>query len=430
MPGQAKGINGLLSMQYEQYGAYGVDPTTPDLTKIYYETEGFKGSRNLITSNVQTGNRHATKPTLGNVDVTGQMATELMVYPAMSYYAVMGSIDTTVISATGEVLGTALTTPTGVIDSFNQILTLTAATHGVLVGDMVLIAAITAPTGLIGRYCRCVASNATASPVVTSGGLTIPANSFMVRIPLGITGTFTLGAGTIKKVTTPGASYLHVMKSGGALPSLVVEKGFADIGRYFKYNGVKSSKMSLGVLPEGFQKLSFDYMGKKETTSGSSFDSTALDLGKVSLNGFQINTIEEAGVASAIVTKVDLSLDNALDGNTFTVGGQGTRGALNEGTTKVSGTLEAYFQDSALYDKAVASTETSLRVLYQNGSGVGTAGNESIEYKVPELILKQETPTLSGDKGVLISCPFEAYYDNDAAGTSLVITLKTPQLAV
>jgi hypothetical protein len=428
---QAKGINGVLSAQYEQYGAYGVTPTVVAATKLYFETEGFKGSRNMVSSNVQTGNRHPTKPTAGNVDVTGQLATELMVYPAMMYYSAFGSIDTTVISATGEVLATALTAPTGVVDPFNQIMTITSASHTIAVGDVVKLTGLTQPAGLIARYCRCVASNTTAAPVVTPGGITLAAYSFVVRIPLGNSGAI-VGTLAVAKVTTPGQSYQHVIKAGGVLPSLQVEKGFPDIGQYLVYNGVKCSKMSLGVDPEAFQKLSFDFMGKKETLNTTPFCSTVTDLGKTSLAGFQIATLEEGSTLAALgfLTKLDVSLDNAIDGSTYTVGGAGTRGALNEGTVKLSGSAEVFFQDVTLYNKAVAGTPSGLHVTYNNGTGVGTSGNESFDLLIPELLFTQQTPTISGDKGVLVTLPFEAYYGSSAQQTTCQITLKTPQLAV
>ena len=440
MSPQAKGINGLLSAQYEQYNAYGVAPLVAAPTKIYFETEGFKGSRNLISSNVQTGNRHPTKPTQGNVDVAGNIATELMVYPAMLYAAAFGSVDTTVLTVGAEVLGAALAGITAVIDPYNGIITFTmAGVHGVAVGDVVNVAGITAPaTGsntLVGRYLRCFASNNTAAPVAFNAAVpsvTLAAYSFVCRIPLGVSGVFTLGAGSVKKVTTPGSAYQHVIKAGGVLPSLQVEKGFPDIAQYFLYNGVKCSKMTLGVAPEGFQKLSFDFMGKKETVNTTPFSTTPLDLGKTSLTGFQIGTLEEGSTLAALasLTKLDITLDNVVDGATYTVGGAGTRGALNEGTVKLSGTAEVFFADAVLYAKATGSTPSGLHATYTNGTGAGTTGNEQFDILIPELLFKQETPTISGDKGLLVSLPFEAYYSTSTQATTCQITLKTPQLAI
>jgi hypothetical protein len=414
---QAKGNNGLLAMQYESpIDAFGTTPTLPDLTKVYFESEGFKASTNLLTSNVMTGTRQVTKPLLGNIDTTGNISTELGAYPGMLFYGAAGSIKTEANAGTGEAVGTALTTPTAVIDPYTLLMTVTATAHGVLLGDTVLIAGITAPTALNSTYCRVVH--------VTS------ANVFVVRIPLGVTGAFTAGAGTIKKVTTPATTYKHTIKFGGVLPSFLVEKGFPDIGLFFRNHGQKIGKFSLNCTPEGAQKVSFDFIGASVEKTAVTYDSTTTDLGKTSFSGFQAGTIEENGAAIASVMKIDITCDNTLDGSVYAMGGTGTRNSIPEGSCKISGSIETLFENANLYDKAVAGTETSLRVVYNKGTGAGTAGNESFEIKLPELLIKHDLPTISGDKGILYSGPFECYYENSAEGTAAQIILKNSQLAI
>jgi hypothetical protein len=411
---QAKGSSGILSLQYEE--AYNADPAVPDTTKIYFETEGFKGSRNLVASAVLTGSRQPSAPIQGNIDAVGPVATELGAYPAMLFYGAAGSIKTEANGGAGEVVGAALAAATGVIDSYNQEITFTIAAHGLLAGDTVQVLAITAPVALNGTYLR-------VKRVPTVG-------TFVCRLPLGVTGVFTAGAGTLKKVTTPATTYKHTLKFGGVLPSFIADKGFPDIGQYFKYNGAKIGKYSLGAVPEGFQKVSFDFTASKETTGTTPFDSTATDLTKASFSGFMLGTIEEGGAAIANVTKVDISVENNLDTGVYVIGGAGTRGSLPEGTCKVSGTLEALFSGLELYNKAKASTESSLKLIYQSGTGAGTSGNESLEIFLPELIFQQEAPAISGDKGVMISVPFQAFYTNSAEATVAQIILKNTQLAV
>lgn len=412
---QARGTNGLLAVQYEE--TFGSNPATPDTTKVYFESEGLKASRNLISSAVITGTRQPTVPIQGNIDVAGSVATELQAYPGILFAAAAGNVKSEANSGTGEALGTALTTPAGVIDPVNGTAVITCGgAHSLAVGDVVQIAGLTAPTALNGLYCR----------VMAVGSATV----FTARIPLGVSTTWTLGAGTIKKVTTAATTYKHTLKFGGALPSLFIEKGFSDISQYFKYNGCKVSKLSLAATPEGFQKVSFDFSGTKETTGSSAFDSTATDLGKSSFNGFGIGTIEEGGSTIANVTKIDFSIDNALDTSVYVIGASGIRSALPEGTVKVSGTVEALFENLTLYTKAVNSTESSVRVVYNLGTGAGTAGNESFEIKVPELIFKQDAPVISGDKGILVSLPFEAYYQNSSEAAVAQIILKNTQPSV
>lgn len=417
---QSQGIRGILGMQYE--ATYGVVPTadTPavvaDLTKVYFESEGLKGSRNLVSSNIISGRREATKPLQGNIDVQGSIATELGATLGTLLYGVCGSVATTKTSGT-ETLGAALTTPTGTIDPYQQTLTVSSATHGLAVGDIVQITGITIPTALNDKYFRVI-------KVPTAG-------SFVLRIQKGVSGTFTLGSGALKKLssaTTP--AYTHTIVAGGVLPSFYIEKGFPDISQYFQYSGCKINKMSLNLVPEGVQKVSFDFVGKDETVASTSYDSTPTDPGKKSFSGNMIASLTENSSGNNLsnkVTKMDITLENSLDTGVYCIGGASKRGALPEGMLKVTGTLEMIFEDTTLYAKAVSGTKTDLYVQCTIGTGAGTNGNEGLGINIQELVFKQDTPVISGDKGVLVSLPFEGFYDT--LGT-ISFSLLTPAFSI
>jgi hypothetical protein len=83
-----------------------------------------------------------------------------------------------------------------------------------------------------------------------------------------------------------------------------------------------------------------------------------------------------------------------------------------------------------LYTKALNGTESSIRVKYSFGTGLGTAGNESIEFKLPELVYSPKTPPIAGPKGIMVELPFEAYYDNAAEATALQIILMNTQATI
>ena len=235
--------------------------------------------------------------------------------------------------------------------------------------------------------------------------------------------------GVLGSVTDSGAGpYTHVFKVGTLLPSYVIEQGFSDINQYFKYNGCKFSKMGLNVTPEGFQKMSFGVMGAKETISGTSFDATLTDLGKTSFTGF-MSAILEGGGAISNVTKLDINIENSLEG-VYVVGGQGVRGSINAGQVKVSGTLEVLFENATLLTKAVNGTESALKITYSHGDGLGTAGNESLEFLIPELQYSQKSPSISGPGGILVSLAFEGFYTNSSEATALQVTLKNSQATV
>ncbi|MDH3998908.1 MAG: phage tail tube protein [Desulfuromonadales bacterium] len=231
--------------------------------------------------------------------------------------------------------------------------------------------------------------------------------------------------------TTGAGPYIHTFTIGQSLPSFMIEKGFADVGHYFKYNGCKASRFNMDVTRKGFQKISVDFMGAKETVGSSSFDDTPTDLGKVSFDGLTVSTLEEGGATIADVLSIDgLTFDNDLDGDQYCIGGGGVRADIPEGLLKVSGTLKARFKDLALYNKAISDTESSLRIVWSLGSGDGSAGNESIELKLPELSYGVSSPVVSGPKGLMVELPFTGYYSDAAEASSVQVILKNTQDAI
>ncbi len=233
-------------------------------------------------------------------------------------------------------------------------------------------------------------------------------------------------------VTTSGVGpYTHTIKVGSTLPSYLIERGFTGISQYFKYNGCKVSRFSMDVTRKGFQKVSVDFLGAKETVGSSSFDATPTDLGKVSFDGLALSTIEEGGAAIADVVSIDgLTFENDLDADQYCLGGGGERADLPEGIVKVSGTLKARFLTVTLYNKAINDTESSLRLVWSVGNGLGSAGNESLEIKIPELSFGVSSPVVSGPKGVLVELPFEGFYDNSSEASALQVILKNSSATI
>lgn len=233
-------------------------------------------------------------------------------------------------------------------------------------------------------------------------------------------------------VTTSGANpYTHVIKVGDSLPSYLIEKGYTDINQYFKYLGCKANSLSFNVTSSGFQNVTINFSGASETPSGTSFDATPTDLGEQSFSGFAISTIEEGGVAIADVVGIDnLTISNDLDTGQYSVGGAGVRDDLPEGLVAVTGTLRARFADLTLYNKAVNDTESSLKIVYTLGDGLGSAGNESLEIFIPELTFAPQSPPIDGPRGVVVSLPFVAYYDDSSEASAMQVTIKNTQSAI
>jgi hypothetical protein len=229
--------------------------------------------------------------------------------------------------------------------------------------------------------------------------------------------------------TGAGSNKTHTMKIGALPVGLTIEKGFSDINQFFLYNGCRINKASFEFGTEGIVPMTLDFIGAKSTVSGASFDATLTDLGHDPWDMFEC-TIQEGGLAIAFVSNVKIDIENELDGGSYVIGGAGVRRAIPEGATLVSGVVTALFEDATLLNKAINYTERALKLTFSRGDGLGTAGNESLELWLPELVYERKDPLISKKGGILIELPFAAYYDNDAAATAAQCLLKNTQATI
>ena len=253
-----------------------------------------------------------------------------------------------------------------------------------------------------------------------SGAINLELNPFMGIFLKHLLGTVTTGAGP---------PYTHTIKVAALPVSLCIEKGFTDIAQYFLYNGCRINKGSFEFNPDGFVAFNVDIIAQKETVSGSPFDATATDLGHLPFEGFEA-TIEEGGASIAYVSKLSFDVSNDLDGSNYVIAGAGLRRTLPAGKCSVTGTLTALFESITLYNKAVNFTESSIKAILSRGTGAGSAGNESLEIFIPEVVYERKAPAISGPKGVLVDMPFTAFYDNSAEVSSIQMILKNTQATI
>lgn len=231
----------------------------------------------------------------------------------------------------------------------------------------------------------------------------------------------------IGTVTTTGASapYTHVIKVGALPESMCFEKAFPDLDtpQYFLYNGMRINKGSFDFKPAGPVAASFDLAGRERTISGTSIDETPTDNGHNPFTGFEAE-LQEGGVSIGIVTALKFDIDNDLQTDLYVIGGGGKVHSIPAGKNKVSGTMTTIFADMGTLNKAIAKTESSLKITLTHGTGAGTTGNESIEFFIPELKLKESDPVIKDAKGIMLEVPFEAYYNDSASASTIVVTIK------
>ncbi|BBO92052.1 phage tail tube protein [Desulfosarcina ovata] len=220
--------------------------------------------------------------------------------------------------------------------------------------------------------------------------------------------------------TTTGTSpYTHVFKVGDSMPSMVMEVRFQDktasVLTYAKHNGCKISSFNMSVGGDDELTAKVGIEAATETIGSTAYDSDPTVLSLNRFNNYQA-TIEEGGASIADVTAMDFTIDFGLDTDVYTIGDGGTRGQIPEGILSVTGSITALFNSDTLLNKAINSTESSLKLTF-------TSGADSLEFAFNELEFERQTPSIDGPKGVLITLPFVAFYDDDAAASVVTATL-------
>ena len=231
---------------------------------------------------------------------------------------------------------------------------------------------------------------------------------------------------TLGSVATSGAGpYTHVITIGASLPvGMLIERdngsNLSGSGRYEKFNGCRVADASFTFPQEGWPTASLNLRGAKRVAAAAPLDATYDDLGYSPFHSFEA-TVQEGGGALAIATAIDFKLMNGLDENGYAIGTRERRN-LHEGRTMVTGTLTAMFEDQTLLDKAINSTESSLKITLTRGTGLGSAGNESIEFFLQNLMYELDSPAVEGPQGILVKLPFKVY--RSGANLGLQATVK------
>ncbi len=390
---QAKGSNSYLAFQEET--TYSVVPATPALAYCYFTAESLGETINLVTSQVIRSNRNPTKPVRGNRDVAGSIKTELAPSLGSFLKGLLGDVATTGGSA--------------------------PYTHVITIDEEVPSFIIEKGFGDLSRYLLYLGCK------VNKFTLTAKAEGFQ-DVSFDFSGAYEAQALAYDDETaafTVGKTLTEATSNATGLIKGVVDSG--TTGKLILINDTGTFAGDKTITDSNSAPGSATSDG---TLGGKPLDSSITDLGHSPFDGFTITTVQEGGSDVAIVTTLELSIENNLDTSNFVIGGGGIRRTLPEGKIKVSGTMTCLFESMATYIKAMRSTESSLKIVYTHGTGAGTDGNEYLEFEIPELYYAKETPVIEGPGGILYKGPFEAFYDDDAGGSAITITLKNAEATI
>ena len=196
------------------------------------------------------------------------------------------------------------------------------------------------------------------------------------------------------------------LKVGTTPKYFSIEDAANDISQYRLFTGMAVSSMSVSIAPNQMVTTTFSMVGKDMTISGTGktvndatiaqpFDSYSGDVA--------IGDVASSS-ASAIVTSIEFSIDNAM-APTFVVGDDATP-HLETGMATVEGTFTAYFEDAALINRFINETESELVVSVNDP----TDGNE-YTFTFPKIKVNGADVPVDGQTSRVITLPFVALYD-------------------
>jgi len=150
------------------------------------------------------------------------------------------------------------------------------------------------------------------------------------------------------------------IRNGIQPKSYTIERQHLGIEQYFLFTGMFVSQMSLNFASEAMLEGSFTFLGKDAVRSDERDVTNILPAPTTpntnSVDNFGV--LRESGTTQGYIKSLTLEIDNNLRGQKA-IANVGLVGVAS-GRCRVSGRLEAYFQDGALYNKFRDGTPISL----------------------------------------------------------------------
>lgn len=201
----------------------------------------------------------------------------------------------------------------------------------------------------------------------------------------------------------------RILRNGTQKRSFSFEKAFLDVGQYFLYRGQRVATAALTASAGQIVTGSFTTMGASTQHNSSQFASTLTPATSVyPVNAAaNVGAIFEGDSYSALTTAIQgfsLNIDNALRNQMAT--STKTPAGIGYGRQTVTGTLSAYFQNTALYQKFLNHTATALSFSFEDDAG------NAMRVTLPRVYFTSDTPNIPGiDQDVMENIDWTAVLD-------------------
>lgn len=216
--------------------------------------------------------------------------------------------------------------------------------------------------------------------------------------------------------TGPGSEqvYQKKIKNGATARSYTVEKEFIDVVQYEVFKGMRMASLALNVETGSIVNATLSFSGRGDvdmdpdrsnlsTTGASEVDpDTTLQLNATSNVG---NLFEGGSALATAIGAIAITIENNL--RMVNVVGDKFPQDVNAGFVDVTGTLTAFFENKALFDKFIDHTQSSLsfsltdgdgnvvvvdlpRIYYGTGSPTTPGGNEEVDLAMEFTAIREQ----------------------------------------
>jgi len=255
-------------------------------------------------------------------------------------------------------------------------------------------------------------------------GAANPANNKVVKI-VGISATtLTFAPGTALVAAAAATLVLTAarIRNGIERKSYLVEKKFGDVDKYVAFTGMRVGQMSLNVESQALVTGSFSMQGKEGAGSETSVLGTIIPAGiKDALNATtNVGQIEEGGTAvETAIRSVMISINNNLRPKPQI--GSKSPVDIGLGFVDVTGTLTAYFEDLAMFNKFINHTSSQLSFRFTDSE------SNVLVFTLPRLYFSAGTPQApQGNDDVMLGLEFTAVRSNVDDAVIILDLLQGP----
>ena len=214
-----------------------------------------------------------------------------------------------------------------------------------------------------------------------------------------------------------------MLRNGTTRKSFTLEKEFGDVTQFLSYAGMVVGDLSLDFSAGSILTGAFAFMGKSGARAaatvgtGGATDAPTTDVMNAVSN--LLNIEEDNDPSTALVSTLSMALTNNL--RTLPIIGALAAGEIGSGRIGLTGNLNAYFEDGALYDKFLNNTSSSVSFRLEDA-----AGNAYV-FTMPRIKWSDANIVAGGiDQDVMVEMTYQALYDAVTGCTLQIDSYSAP----